>query len=483
LAEVEDAIRQSIDLYTTIVESNSTADFNSMVAQVADTFQKFVLAHKTTKHLQDQESPKQPTQNKTLVDHLLDDVKEKADDVEDEKEDVFVNKQQENTTSIETVIKVHDSDTHVLIDSANNQYVLSKSGDITSSVEDTVFLKDIAMLLIACFLSVLVMHLLGVPLFFGYLAAGIGMSLNKLVSHIIQVETISRGLGSIFIMFYLGLEFSPSKIQRVWNISLLGSFLLLLLTLGVCVTVGGQFGAQIQESIVIGSCLFLSSTAVVVHLLQSKELETGYGRSIMGILVCQDVMLGFLLALMPVLKTTGIEVMYTMLKLLGYLGLFLLIAGLVQIPFKYGLHRLKKNKELFCLTSLAYCLVIAQIGELCNQSVELSCFVAGMYMASSKPLADGIEHTLESVKSIFGGLFFASIGLHIYPSFLIKEGLLLIVLTLIVVLVKIFLATMVIHFIFRRTWRTAIVISVGLAQVSEFTFVLASKAKRYCILM
>jgi Kef-type K+ transport system membrane component KefB len=91
----------------------------------------------------------------------------------------------------------------------------------------------------------------------------------------------------MFIMFFLGLEFSIQKVKRVWGIAFFGSFLLLITTLGVTIGIGTFFNATIPESMVIGSCLFLSSTAVVVHLLNAKELELGYGRSIMGILVCQ----------------------------------------------------------------------------------------------------------------------------------------------------------------------------------------------------
>jgi Kef-type K+ transport system membrane component KefB len=190
-------------------------------------------------------------------------------------------------------------------------------------------------------------------------------------------------------------------------------------------------------------------------------------------------MLGFLLAIMPVLKSTGTEVAYTLLRLFGFLALFIIICIIVQIPFRHALQYLTKNKEMFCITSMGYFLVIAQIGNFCNQSIELSCFVAGMMMASRKKLSEAIEHALEPVRDIFGCLFFATIGLHIYPSFLIQEGLLLIVLTILVVGFKIFIAATVMHFIFRRSWRDALVISVGLGQISEFTFVLASKAKSY----
>jgi hypothetical protein len=290
LQEVEDTIRTSLDIYATIVESKSTADFDPLIDKLIQHFQRFVVQHKTTQHITDmkegEEKELDKNSNKTLVDHLLDDVKEKANDVETDHDD-FVEKQSVNTTSIETVIKVKDSDMNMLIDSANNKYVLSKSGDITSSSEDMVLLNDISTLMIACVSMVVVMYFIRLPSFFGSVVGGIVMSQNKWIVHPVQVETISK-LGVMFIMFFLGLEFSIQKVKRVWGIAFFGSFLLLSTTLGICIGVGkGVFEATIPESMVIGACLFLSSTAVVVHLLNAKELELGYGRSIMGILVCQ----------------------------------------------------------------------------------------------------------------------------------------------------------------------------------------------------
>lgn len=113
-------------------------------------------------------------------------------------------------------------------------------------------------------------------------------------------------------------------------------------------------------------------------------------------------------------------------------------------------------------------------------------------IASQKRISPFIMHTLEPIKHIFGALFFSSIGLHIYPSFLYKEGLLLLTLTAFVMVFKVLVSSLVVNVIFRVRFNYSIVIGgkfhlgslnfllflVGLAQMSEFTFVLASKAKR-----
>lgn len=189
-------------------------------------------------------------------------------------------------------MKHQNKPSSVLIDSANNQYVLSKPGDATAHMEDLALLQDLLVLTASCFVSVFLMYLFGLPSFFGYIVAGIFLSQYKAIENAVQVETISRGLGVIFIMFFLGLEFNFVKIVKVWSISLFGSLVLLALTLAVATTLlPSFFHATLAESIIIGSSIFLSSTAVVGHFMTRTQTETSYGRNIMGVL-------GFLYLLM-----------------------------------------------------------------------------------------------------------------------------------------------------------------------------------------
>ena len=133
--------------------------------------------------------------------------------------------------------------------------------------------------------------------------------------------------------------------------------------------------------------------------------------------------------------------------------------------------------EVFLLTSISILLLYLGLGQLFEQSVELSCFVAGAMVASQKTVSEQVLHKLEPFKQIFSALFFASIGLHIYPSFLYNEGGLLISLTLIVMVSKTVVTFITMNAVFRIPAKTSALIGVGLGQVSEFTFVLASKAK------
>ncbi|OAJ36044.1 hypothetical protein BDEG_20263 [Batrachochytrium dendrobatidis JEL423] len=416
---LEDVIRSSLDIYKEIVQNQNVSTIDRMMEKeslmIVNEFQKLVLRAKND-HLAIQETKKEADKNTKLkqsqdpasphsplsgsnsptetpvigkaaskiVENVIDGVSKEADKLESSlKGDSFIESQKSEGTTVETVLKVQDTskgsgnstipshnepDAPTLIDSHNNQYVLSKSGDTTAHVEGV---------------------LLGPP---GY------------IKNAVQVETIARGLGVIFIMIFLGLEFNITKIKKVWTVSIGGSALLLFLTELCVVFIGNKFGSRPSESLVVGASLFLSSTVVVLNFMKAGEVETQYGRNILGVLIAQDVLLGFFLALMPALKSSGTDAVYT-------------------------------------------------------------------------SLGNATAHVAEPLRGMFAALFFASIGLHIYPSFLLNEGLLLISLTFLVVAIKIALAIVVFKAVFRFSWSTSMTVAIGLGQMSEFTFVLASKAK------
>ncbi|KAH6581482.1 hypothetical protein BASA61_009063 [Batrachochytrium salamandrivorans] len=529
---LEDVIRSSLDIYGDIVRNQNVTHIDKLMESeslmIVDKFQNLVLKAKndhlaiveTQKVLDKSTKLKQDTQQDlknnapstnssstgaqdnggmaaNMVGSVIKDVSNQADKLESSmKEDSFIESQKSEGTTVETVLKVHDSGkqqgnsssksksenvTPTLIDSHNNQYVLSKSGDTTAHVEDTRLLNDILLLLMACFTCVSVLHLLGLPSFFGYILAGVILGPPGYIKNAVQVETISRGLGVIFIMFFLGLEFNVTKIRKVWSVSVGGSAVLLFVTVLCVVLIGYKFESRLGESLIVGASLFLSSTAVVLNFLKTGEAETQYGRTIIGVLISQDVLLGFLLALMPALQTSGLDALFTVLQLILSLAGFLCACLVISFPairmLQYLMPVKGSGNEIYLLASIGFCLMVINVGSFFEQSMELCCFVAGVMISTRKSLSDTTVHVTDSLRGMFSALFFASIGLHIYPSFLLNEGLLLISLTVLVVVFKIGLAILVFKFLFRLSWSTALTVGIGLGQISEFTFVLASKAK------
>ena len=132
---------------------------------------------------------------------------------------------------------------------------------------------------------------IGLPAFFGYILAGIliGPSGCNMIQELVQMETLAQ-LGVVLIVFVLGLEFSIEKIKKMWHLALGGAMTILLVTILFFVVMGLIIGADVKEAVFVGACISLSSTAVVVKCIKLDQLDHLY-----GLLVMQDVILGFML--------------------------------------------------------------------------------------------------------------------------------------------------------------------------------------------
>ncbi|KAJ3225764.1 Transmembrane and coiled-coil domains-containing protein 3 [Clydaea vesicula] len=369
----------------------------------------------------------------------------------------------------------------VLIDIENNQYSLSKSSDISKYYEDTILLQDIFTVILTCFAFSYIFSLLNCPIFFGYILSGIVLGQLNLITSLIQVETISRGLGVLFIMFFLGLEFNFSKILKVWKISLFGSFLIYFFIMVVVYYIGCYFQNETKEALVVGSSIFLSSTAVGLKCLGTEDSETVYGRSIIGILVFQDIVLGILITMLPILEKSGKEILSSLISLFGSLILFFfIVAGVLKYPIRFLINslRMKVNKELLLLGSISVCIFVVQISSKLGIGPELACFVAGVMISPKQHNGKNLLKTIEPVKDLFSSLFFASIGLHIYPSFLFNEIMLLLTLTSLIILLKFIVIFTLFFVIFKFHFKNCVSIAIGLSQISEFVFVFSSRAKK-----
>ena len=319
---------------------------------------------------------------------------------------------------------------------------------------------------------------LGLPSFFGCILAGVLLGTFGLISSLIQIDTLARGLGIIFIMFCLGLEFNFPKIQHIWKLCLSSCLVLFLMTLVLSLGIGSLFNCKSQESIVVGCCISLSSTAVVLNLIKENERETQYGKLILGILVIQDILLGFILALLPILgsSSTASKTAYTFLRIFVSLCVFMTLSLISRRTCLFILKRFIQQPQLFLTMTLLYCLIMIQIAIYLHISVEFACFIAGMMISFEKKHSELAIEAISPLRTMFSSLFFASIGLFIYPSFLISQWFVLLSLTCFVVLYKL-ISTLCVTKVFGLESINAIKMSLGLAQISEFSFILSSRAK------
>ena len=154
-----------------------------------------------------------------------------------------------------------------LIDAESNVYVLAKPHDFTAVYEDPAFLKDmLIMWIVALFLGYAFKASFDLPMFLGYIFAGIslGPSGFNWLRHLVKICTISQ-LGVLLMLFTLGLEFHLDKVKAIWRVSVVGGLLFVGVLLLVCICVFFLYGKSFQEGLVIGLCLALSSTSVIVQ--------------------------------------------------------------------------------------------------------------------------------------------------------------------------------------------------------------------------
>ncbi|WP_310484598.1 cation:proton antiporter [Chamaesiphon sp. VAR_48_metabat_403] len=349
-------------------------------------------------------------------------------------------------------------------------------------LEDFRLIVDLVSILAAAAVGGIIAGLAKQPALLGYIVGGaiVGPTGLGLIKELIQVETLAQ-FGAAFLLFALGVEFSFSELRKVQKISLGGGGLQILLTILVTTLVSISVGwvSTPQQGVFLGAILSLSSTAVVLKsLMESNETATPHGQVMLGILVVQDLALGLMLAVLPALDRPpaeiGIAVLYAVIKI-GLFALGATATGIWVIPRLLRLLASTESRELFLLGIVTLCLGIALITEHLGLSIEMGAFVAGL-MISEAEYADQTLAYVEPIRDVFAALFFAAIGMLIDPLFLWNNLDLILGLVSIVFIGKFAIITPLVK-LFGYPLQTALIAGLGLAQIGEFSFVLASEGR------
>ncbi len=348
--------------------------------------------------------------------------------------------------------------------------------------EDFRLIVDLVTVLGIAALGGLVAAILKQPTLLGYLIGGmvVGPAGLGWIKEVVQVETLAQ-FGVAFLLFTLGVSFSLSEIKKVQGISLGGGILQILLTIlvttGISLWVGWVNSPQ--EGIFLGAILSLSSTAVVLRsLMDSNSVNTPPGQIMLGILVVQDLAVGLMLAVLPALNQPPEEIGIALAWALVQIALIAggaVIAGMWLIPPLLRLLARTESRELFLLGVVALCLGIALLTDRLGLSIEIGAFIAGL-MISEVEYADQTLAYVEPLRDIFATLFFAAIGMLIDPVFLWNHLELILGLVALVIIGKFCIITPIVK-LFGYSWKTALITGIGLAQIGEFSFVLASEGQ------
>ena len=328
-------------------------------------------------------------------------------------------------------------------------------------------------------LVVFLLHRLNIPSIVGFLIAGIiiGPYGIGLVKDLHSVEMLAE-LGVILLLFTIGIEFSLSRLGRMKQAIIFGGGAQVLLTISLSAVSVYLLTGDINRSVFIGFLVALSSTAVVLKMLSDRgETDSPHGRMMVGILICQDLCVVPLMLLIPSLAGYGVGTFEVGLKI----AKAALIIAVVLLSARWAvpaiLHQVvhTRSRELFITTIILLCLGTALLTSEFGLSLALGAFLAGLVLSESEYAHQATSDILP-FKDSFIGMFFVSTGMLMNIGYMADNFLKIATAVMVIFVLK--TATGLISALIAGTpLRTAIHTGLGLAQIGEFSFVLAVAGK------
>jgi monovalent cation:H+ antiporter-2, CPA2 family len=340
------------------------------------------------------------------------------------------------------------------------------------------FLENLAIVLCAAAITTIVFQRLRQPVVLGYLIAGIIVGPHfPLVPIVVDkhtVETLSE-LGVILLMFSLGLEFNLAKLARVAKTGGLIALIEVSLMLSIGYLIGRALGWGPQASIFAGAVISISSTTIIAKTFAEQKTDKSTTERVFGILVAED-LLAILLVTSLTAISTGAGLSAEMLFVtVGQLVLFLVtvvVLGMFVIPRLMRLVVKLNRPETTVVASVGLCFALAIFARTVGYSVALGAFLAGSLVSESGRTRT-IEHLVQPLRDVFAAVFFVSVGMLIDPVVAIREWPAILLFTAVVIGGKV-LAVGIGSFLSGASIRQAIQSGMTLAQIGEFSFIIAS---------
>jgi CPA2 family monovalent cation:H+ antiporter-2 len=341
----------------------------------------------------------------------------------------------------------------------------------------TIPLLNDLLIIFALSIAVLyVCHRLRVPAIVGFLLTGIvaGPFGFGLVGEVHEVEILAE-IGVIMLLFTIGMEFSLGNLIRIKRAVILGGLLQVLFTISLVTALMWIFKKSFGEAIFGGFLVSLSSTAIVLKLLQERaELDSPHGQLSLAILIFQDIAVVPMILVTPLLANasggTNPSIWMFVLKAAGvvalaFVGSKWLVPGILFQVAK------TRSRELFLLCIVAMCLSAAWLTSSAGLSLALGAFVAGLIISESEYSHQAIGDILP-FRDVFISLFFVSIGMLLNTGQFLARPVLIFLIVLGLLLLK-SLLTIAVGLILRYPLRTAILAGFALCQIGEFSFILS----------
>ncbi len=343
-------------------------------------------------------------------------------------------------------------------------------------------LKDIVVIFGLSIVVLIICHRFHIPAVVGFLFTGVlcgphGLGLVK-AAH--QVELLAE-IGVVSLLFTIGVEFSLEHLKLIKRLVLLGGPLQVLLTIFLSFLIIFKTGLSSGEAVFIGFLVSLSSTAIVLKLLQEKsEIESPHGRTTLGILIFQDIIIVPMMILVPLLAGVTEDITDTLIILIlkgAAVVAFVVISAKWIVPkILYQITR-TRNRELFILSIVVICLAVAWLTSSLGLSLALGAFLAGLIVSESEYSHQALSNILP-FRDVFTSFFFISIGMLFNFRYLLEQPLLVFGSTIGVLVLKSAVACFV-ALLLGYPLRTALLAGLALSQIGEFSFILSKVGVDY----
>src|SRR5687768_12258074 len=246
-------------------------------------------------------------------------------------------------------------------------------------------------------------------------------------------------IGVIFLLFSLGLEFSFKKLVKVGGTAGITGIFEILCMIGLGYFTGRMLGWPTMDCVFLGGIIAISSTTIIIRAFDELGVKTRkFAGVVLGVLIVEDLVAVLLMVLLSTLAVSrefaGSEMLESALKLIFFLCLWFL-SGIFLLPTLLKWARKLMNNETLLIISVGLCLLMVVLATYAGFSAPLGAFIMGSILAETTQ-AEKIEKLINSIKHLFGAVFFVSVGLLINPGTLVEYIIPVIIITLVVVFGK-----------------------------------------------
>ncbi len=340
-------------------------------------------------------------------------------------------------------------------------------------------LTDILIVMAAAVIITLLFVRLHLPPLVGLFVAGVLIGPNALgfIESPEQVQELAD-VGVVFLLFTLGLEFSFRRMARLAPVIALAGPLQVVLTGAVAFGVAAAFSLAVTHALVLGMLVALSSTAVVLKAMTERgEIDTPLGRNALGILVFQDILVVPLMLVLPLMGGSKPQLpLSAPLLIATAVGLIAVVIVLAKWVVPWMLYEAARSRsaDVFLMVVVVVCFAVAAASAQLGLSLALGAFLAGLIISESEYGHQALG-LVTPFRNLLVSFFFVSVGMLLDPSFLADHWWMVLIATLGLIVVKTLTGTIAVQ-VLRYPLRVSLGTGLALAQVGEFSFVLAAVA-------